>query len=146
MKKEDKKLLLLKNLAARLHYGVYVDVGGKAKKLTDIFSNCGLGFNCSGSFHGWVSFPNMRPYLRPMSSMTEGEKKEISRLLNYEFYVDEDYGLTAEDSRHRIRLDLMEVYVDWLNKKMFDYREKDGKTMIELGLALPAPEGMYQIK
>jgi hypothetical protein len=81
---------------------------------------------------GWL------PYLRPMESMTEEEKKELSILLNYEFYVDDDFGLVAEDDRYRIRLELCEDYIDWLNKKGFDYRG-----LIPMGLALPATEGMY---
>jgi hypothetical protein len=32
-------------------------------------------------------------------------------------------------------------YIDWLNKHHFDYRG-----LIEKGLALEAPEGMYSIK
>jgi hypothetical protein len=36
--------------------------------------------------------------------------------------------------------------VDWLNKKMFAYRTIDGKDMFELGLALEAPDGMYDLK
>lgn len=31
--------------------------------------------------------------------------------------------------------------IDWLNKKMFDYRG-----LIPMGLALKAPEGMYKIE
>lgn len=62
-----------------------------------------------------------KPYLRPMSSMTEEEKKEISTLLNYEFYVDDDYALIAEDDRHRVRLDLIQIYTKWLLKNHFDF-------------------------
>lgn len=80
-----------------------------------------------------------KPYLRPMSSMTEDEIKELSKILNYEFYIDDDFALAAEDDRHRIRLDLCEGYIDWLNSHHFDYRE-----LIEKGLALEAPEDMYK--
>ena len=73
-----------------------------------------------------------------MSSMTDDEKKELSKILNYEFYIDDDFALVAEDDRHRIRLDLLEVCIDWLNEHMFDYRD-----LIEKGLALEAPHDMY---
>lgn len=58
----------------------------------------------------------LKPYLRQMSSMTDDEQDELDniRLGNY-----------GED-------------VDWLNKNMFDYRG-----LIPMGLALEAPEGMY---
>ena len=58
------------------------------------------------------------PYLRPMSSMNEKEKDEYDRLVmcNASWVVD-----------------------DWLNVRHFDYRG-----LIEKGLALEAPEGMYK--
>ena len=76
-----------------------------------------------------------KPYLRPMSSMTEEEYEEYSKLWNLqdEFYTDADI---------RFKTDLF----DWLNKKMFGYRTLDGKDMFELGIALRAPEGMYKNK
>lgn len=60
---------------------------------------------------------NIKIYLRPMSSMTEIEKEELRALkwTKLEHYT-----------------------VDWLNVHHFDYRG-----LIEEGLALEAPEGMY---
>lgn len=83
---------------------------------------------------------NIKPYLRPLSSMTEEERKEISVLLNYEFYIDDDYALVAEDDRHRVRHDLIQTYTDYFNKKMFAHRTLDGKDMFELGLAIEVTE------
>ena len=66
-----------------------------------------------------------------MSSMTEEEKKYYNTVVQL-----------VQDS---------EVYeyevVDWLNAHQFDYRidPSTGKTMIESGIALEAPEGMYEI-
>lgn len=121
MTQEDKHLLL-QDLCARLPYGVKALINGWEGiiKIHDISD-----FN--------EGIKTIKPYLRPMSSMTEEEKKEVSILLNYEFYVDEDCALVAEDDRHRIRLDLMQVYIDWLNANHFDYRG-----LIEKGLALEA--------
>jgi hypothetical protein len=57
-------------------------------------------------------------YLRPMSSMTEEEWKEYNQVIGKSFsFTDE---------------------VDWLNAHHFDYRG-----LIEKGLALESPEGMY---
>ena len=60
---------------------------------------------------------DFKPYLRPMSSMTEDEEDELNsaRMGNY-----------GEDA-------------DWLNAHHFDYRG-----LIPLGLALEATEGMYK--
>jgi hypothetical protein len=69
---------------------------------------------------------DFKPYLRPMSSMTEEEKKEydiLTPIVEVVFPCDA-YPL-----------------IDWLNKKMFDYRG-----LIPMGLALEAPENMYNTK
>jgi hypothetical protein len=131
MTQEDKELLL-KDLCSRLPYGVMCRMsGGGFETIEDKLTAIGLfqfveeGLECV-------------PYLRPMPSMTGEEKHEISVILNYEFYVDQDCALVPEDDRHRIRLDLMKEYIDWLNKHMLDYRG-----LIEKGLALEALEGMY---
>lgn len=68
----------------------------------------------------------VKPYLRPMSSMTKEEQEELDNLNMNPFSGS---------------------VTDWLNAHHFDYRmTDDGRTMIEAGLALPAPEGMYKIE
>ena len=139
---DKEKQILIADLCARLPYGVKVSIlGSDHMELKSVIN----------STIGWFAFINgspidfsideVKPYLRPMSSMTEEEKKEVSILLNYEFYIDDDCAVVAEDDRHRIRLDLMQVYIDWLNSNHFDYRG-----LIPIGLALEAPEEMYNIK
>ena len=64
---------------------------------------------------------DIKPYLRPMSSMTEEE-------------LDKYEELEWAGDFETLSLPLL----DWLNRKMFDYRG-----LIEKGLALEAPEGMY---
>ena len=130
MKKEYKELLL-KDLSARLPYGVEIELmpitRGKCVTLTTIILQ---DYFISDDV-------NYLPYLRPMSSMTEEEFNE------YEIANEMD---TAESSKS-IRKNLKgEKYisswyhgVDWLNANHFDYRG-----LIEKGLALEAPEGMYK--
>ena len=62
---------------------------------------------------------SVKPYLRPMSSMTEDEWRECRKAMGKSFF------LFAE--------------VDWLNAHYFDHRG-----LIDKGLALEAPEGMYK--
>ena len=74
------------------------------------------------------SLDTIKPYLRPMSSMTEEEKEEFESVLghydeNNNPYEDFNFG---DD-------------IDWLNAHHFDYRG-----LIEKGLALEAPEDMYK--
>ena len=40
----------------------------------------------------------------------------------------------------QIEVSDVESFIDWLNENYFDYRG-----LIEKGLALPAPEGMYMV-
>ena len=59
-----------------------------------------------------------------MSSMTEEEKKELNNVLEFQYYSDDSCMCES---------------TDWLNAHHFDYRG-----LIERGLALEAPEGMYK--
>ena len=75
MTQED-KLLLLKDLCARLPYKVIVEI----ISYTDETSRPWFGeLSCKDldCFMHDVAYESIKPYLRPMSSMTEEEKKEI---------------------------------------------------------------------
>jgi len=128
MTQEDKELLL-KDLCGRLPYGVVISRGQYDKnpiKINSIsITSIGIFFN--GYFTEGVHFTFdgkgdiwPKPYLRPMSSMTEEEEKEY---------------LLFSLSRNNTEC------LDWLNAHHFDYR-----WLILKGLALEAPEGMYNIK
>ena len=110
MKNHEEKQLLLVDLCARLPYGVYVryENGG-------IIETRELGL---GTLHDFM-FGNadIKPYLRPMYSMTEEEKKEYKEVLETLLWTEE---------------------LDFYNSHHLDYRG-----LIEKGLALEAPEGMY---
>ena len=70
----------------------------------------------------------IKPYLRPMSSMTTEECKEYDSLCGWVY-----------DEYNAYRLKTSESY-DWLNAHHFDYRG-----LIPMGLALEASEEMYRI-
>lgn len=124
MTQEDKELLL-KDICARLPYGVHVEISWEYSK-TDVYTSS-----------EYYEFPNIdsllnmfwdekcisiKPYLRPLSSMTEDERFEYLK-----FIIEE----TDDDARF---LNKMVFY----NKYHFDYRG-----LIEKGLALEAPKNMY---
>lgn len=73
----------------------------------------------------------VKPYLRPMSSMTPEEYDSMR--YEYTFYGDSYI--------HNSEMLICGEVVDWLNKHYFDYRGLIGK-----GLAIEAPEGMYNIE
>ena len=84
----------------------------------------------------WNELP--KPYLRPMTSMTDDEKKELC-LFGIEDIYDGfvDFGeFLGEGSP--IKINHIADFINWLNKNKFDYRN-----LISCGLALPAPEDMY---
>lgn len=110
MSKEEKELLL-QDLCARLPYGVIVDVN---------FYNKTKGLSCDLLKDFIIDEKSVRPYLRPMSSMTEEE------VIEYNIAVDKDV------SPERI--------VDWYYAHHLDFRG-----LIKKGLALEAPEGMYKL-
>lgn len=121
---EQDKQLLLRDLCSRLPYGVnlhieFYDLQGDGELASrDVKLTAGNICYCFDNGH-WVNF---KPYLRPMSSMTEEEIDYVERHFYYTGYNDWDF-------------------VDWLNKNHFDFRR-----LIPMGLALEAPEGMYKTK
>jgi len=127
MSQEDKELLL-KDLSARLSYHVKCKIwlkdGTTEEGLLDLKHN--YADVLLNAFY-YNNIKDIKPYLRPMSSMTEEELKEFSVL---------GVGI------HLFKGPLIPSYdtLDWLNAHHFDYRG-----LIEKGLALEAPEGMYKI-
>lgn len=70
----------------------------------------------------------VKPYLRPMSSMTEDEQRTLDSMCNGVEMVSRLSGLKMFDKAF-----------NWLNRNMFDYQ-----SLIEKGLALDVFEGMYK--
>ena len=81
----------------------------------------------------------VKPYLRPMSSMTEDERLELSMLTNdeFKFYLYTNEPIIMCSGKDYNYLNGLPIF-DWLNAHYFDYHD-----LIEKGLALEAPEGMY---
>ena len=129
MTKEEKQLLLI-DLCARLPYGVMCNVfNGKYDE----------DMKLSPSLLSW-DINDIKPYLRPMSSMTveEGERLEqIAKetLGDFMFEAEEDGGAIYHMDKWKA---LSPAMFDYLNSIHIDYRG-----LIEMGLVLPAPEGMY---
>ena len=111
---QEEKQLLLKDLCARLPYNVVVHCTDN-----DTDYECFLTTDILNELLHNIEYYDYKPYLRPMSSMTEEEEVEFEETLQYTQYTLESY--------------------DWLNGHHFDYRG-----LIEKGLALEAPEGMYK--
>ena len=129
MTNEEKQLLLI-DLCARSPFGVKCNAF--LKQIDGSFKSV---FGTFKGYNGWATVGNnlvdietVKPYLRPMSSMTEEEEKEFWKVVD-------NYG---SDSNAFDGFELGDV-VDWLNKHHFDFRG-----LIKKGLALEATEGMYK--
>lgn len=135
---EDNELLI-RDLCARLSYNVkahYPCFG--TVEIVEIHERS-IGFKTvkEGRF-GLVGVSVIKPYLRKLSSITEEELEELNTLTYHNISV-QDNGLCG----YICGSELEDVF-DWLNKKMFAYRYINGKDMFELGVAIEAPEGMYE--
>lgn len=140
MTQKDKELLL-KDLCARLPYRVNVKTTGDNESYTLLSINWNKNIALIGLKFGDVyatskiKIDEVKPYLRPMSSMTLKELEEYRHF--------SDHIRDAECKIHIANYN----QIDWLNAHYFDYRTDDeGKTMIEKGLAIEAPEGIYDNK
>ena len=122
MKQEDKELLL-KDLCARLPYGIkasYYGVEEECETLDEI-----EGVTLGEDFGGYVDIGQyslpiecIKPYLFHLSSMTEEQKQEYQHITERWMY-DSFYSISES--------------TDWLNAHHFDYRG-----LIEKSLALDA--------
>lgn len=110
----EEKELLLKDLCARLPYGVKVYGNYSYSNGEKIIDDTRVETLDLSKLDWFVNGIEIKPYLRQMSSMTEEE--EIAYL----------------------NLEGAARIIDWLNTHHFDYRG-----LIKKGLALEAPEGMY---
>ena len=125
---------LIKDLCSRLPYGVKVLVDNKHWIDFDGRTPSKLTFDNSyrllyvGTDLGYV-----KPYLFPLSSMTEEQQEEFDRI-----YAD-DMQVVANNLKNKLDGKPYETnlghyrHIDWLNKNHFDYRG-----LIEKGLAIDA--------
>lgn len=117
---QEEKELLLKDLCGRLSYGVIcTDNRHGDSRVFKVDAEDERVYYTD--FDEWGPIKNCKSYLRPMSSMTETEKAKYD-------------SFSAATAHRKVWLNR----IDWLLSKHFDIRG-----LIPLGLALEAPEGMY---
>lgn len=113
------KDLLIKDLCGRLPYGVKCETNRGPLPIYTMAYDGSVMFK-----DGIIQFcmDNPKPYLRSIRNMAEDEENE------YKSTCTQINDINFEDFQT----------FDWFNKHHFDYRG-----LIEKGLALEAPEGMY---
>lgn len=132
---QEEKELLLKYLCGLLPYGVILhdEYCKKDYKLNSIDANGFINYDIANSI------THIKPYLRSMSSMTEGERTEMGAAIQKDRI--QPYGEIknfGEDNLLLCTIRQSTNLQDWLNTYHFDYRG-----LIPMGLAIEAPEGMY---
>ena len=134
MEKTDRELLI-KEISSRLPYGIKVQVFGWDEEKGEVAVPLKVySINTDGyislEYNHYdvesVYIEDCLLYLRPMSSMTEEEKLEIKSYLH-----SIEGQLIGDNGRHI-------WYFDYLNSHHFDVRH-----LIEKGLAIEAPKGIY---
>lgn len=116
----------IKDLCARLPYGVIVDTPkgkGHACDINFTIFGAEIGVNINTTVRDTFSINDVKPYLRPMSSMTEEQYDQL--------YIDSRVKNDSIDILDALANDMDAI--DWLNKNHFDYRG-----LIEKGLAIDA--------
>ena len=119
---QENKELLLKDLCARLPYGVKVKLGDNP----NIFDleyriKFAVMYGDSDKLEDILDITNIKPYLFPLSSMTEEQLPYYITTLKYS---EETRGMVETPNSF-----------DWLNKNHYDSRG-----LIPMGLAIDATE------
>lgn len=146
---QKEKELLLKDLCARLPYGVVCKISytfnNETTNWEDVESTCDdiitkINFNTKEVFSDWLSeyssIDDVKPHLRPMSSMIEEEMEHLESICDG-FESDDDGNLfhtmfiVVNGTPVKINMEA----IDWLNLHHFDYRG-----LIEKGLAIEVTE------
>ena len=142
---QEEKQLLLRDLCARQPYGVkiYSDIGGDNTLLCiygdRVFTTCE-----EPDKHNDYPLDCIKPYLRPMSSMTEEE---------IEFMGENGFRVYKKTNCFDNNCDVYDdgwdnFYVDKQSFEgvieLFNSHHLDYHGLIPMGLALEAPEGMYK--
>jgi len=139
---QEEKQLLLKDLCTRLPYGVVVrheceDEGKIHYTDGPLVQDNKDGWDIITTISCGIVKYGMKPYLRPMSSMTEEEFENLKEYSELKYdqldlasfqngaYKCLDFYLNEVPSDAVIRV------FDWLNKYHFDYRD-----LIQMGLAI----------
>ena len=132
----EEKQLLLKDLSARLLYGVicHTEKGdGHLCSINQTIFGTEYGININPLKRDYFNDSEteeqvIKPYLRPMSSMTKEE-----RLIYEQRFHDVGRSIDVIDA------DDVVPHIDWLLSCHLDFRG-----LIPMGFALEATEGMYK--
>lgn len=132
---QEQKELLLKDLCGRSPYGVkctvYEDAGVQTLSgvlPNNIYNELYFGELDWKECNGFANLQYCKPYLFPLSSMTEEQKQYLKNRFCYAWDC-EPYELW----KYQIEIGDTDELIDWFHKNHFDYR-----SLIEKGFAIDA--------
>jgi hypothetical protein len=125
---QEEKQLLLADLCTRLPYNLRI----RTHYEDDIYGDIILHKISGARVNDLYKIENCKPYLRPMSSMTEEERKKYEGFIIHRDHINahgQEWDIDCFSFGSVPRL------IDWLNAHHFDYRG-----LIEKGLAIAVDE------
>ena len=151
---QEEKQLLLADICARLPYKTFAQWHHRAlnefrnvkimkistygKNIDDYYINVLCQPEPGVDYE--ASIVDIKPYLRPIDSMTEEEFLEYHNIKYNKVTYRDNWKRIDIGKFQNVGIIPIEEYLDWLNEHHFDYRG-----LIKKGLAWEAPEGMYDI-
>ena len=124
---------LIRDLCARLPYGVKVLYDNKVFSI-DYVSSIHEEIKLDTRDNYTINVSDVKPYLFPLSSMTEEQKKEYRKVCEL------DTEILSKHPMDETPFPALYNSQDWLNKNHFDFRG-----LIEKSLALDATNlGVYE--
>jgi hypothetical protein len=126
---QNEKELLLKDICARLPYGVKVQIPDEYGGYTSVIESIDIDGFIKDSEGTQIEIENIKPYLFPLSSMTEEQKEEYNRRKYLVPVCHYEYG------------DVVEEYELWDSPWSSDYlieNHFDCNDLIPQGLAKDA--------
>ena len=139
---QEEKTLLLKDLCARLPYGVKCSCtwshevpNGTTGCIQELSTFLIVEIEIMDNPEYDCQICDVKPYLRPMSSMTE---EEHGQYMDFMLWSYNDYDATTTNCVDKERINEYKEFI-------YSHHLDDGD-LIGKGLANNAPEGMYKIK
>lgn len=134
---QEEKQLLLKDLCARLPYGVKIQRDNVYDADAKVVETLDLRLMADDIKYNVIEGLHIKPYLRPISSMTEEEKRVLN---SFAFDMGNKwFDAASNEEKWLATIENSTKSTDYLYSKHLDIHG-----LIEMGLALEAPEGMYK--
>jgi hypothetical protein len=143
---DEKRSIIIKMLSEILPYetlvGVPNDFDGTHYSKGQLFSVDAVNFECD--VYVWNDMDlydceYVKPYLRPMNTMTDSERNEYNELTHNLWYEYDDIMPEQRMASENAWNNMCSSCIEWLNKHHFDHHD-----YISKGLAFPAEENMYE--